>query len=105
MLCFLCEELAQSEGVPAQPPGVFIVGKHVGKLVSEGRNTARLEPDYRNAFPDVGTQALNEPLEEGLRGVEHAVVEERAPAAAALLRHDHPVASVLQHFGSSLRCL
>jgi hypothetical protein len=74
-------------------------------LGSSSRKAARLEPDYGNAFPDVGTQALHEPLEESLRCVEHAVVKERAPAAERLLRHDHPVAGVLQHLGSGLRRL
>src|SRR5215207_1223854 len=81
------EELAQGEGIPAQPPCVFVVGKHAGKLIPEGRHTARLEPNNGNTFPDVGTQVLHKPLEEDLRGVEHAVVEERTPAAEWLLRH------------------
>src|SRR5215218_6294207 len=105
MLCLLGEELAQGESIPAQPHGVFVVGKHAGKLVPEGRHTARLEPNNGNTFPDVGTQVLHKPLEEDLRGVEHAVVEEWAPAAEWLLRHDHPVAGVLQHLGSGLRRL
>ena len=75
------QELGEQERLPRQPLRVQIIWKEVGQLVAEHGQARWLQSDHRNALLDEGAQRIQDPTEQVLGEVEHAVVVQGTPAA------------------------
>ena len=83
---FRCKKFTQQEGLLAEPPGVFIVGKEIEQFIAEDRYTAWLQANNGNTFCDLWSQRLKNLAQQPFGGSEHAKVIEWSPAAQGLLR-------------------
>jgi len=97
------EKLLEQERLPGDGAGV-VAAQEVDALVAEGEEARRLEPDDRHTATRVGRQPRDVPGGVLARLGQHALGDERAPAAPAVDQHD-AIAGRLEHLDGGDRDL
>src|SRR6516225_5835387 len=78
------QDLAQEEGLPAQPPGRFVSGKEIRQLVTKHRDATGLQTYHRHSRRNLCPQRLENLPELPLSKTEHPVIVKRTATAQRL---------------------
>src|SRR5580700_3725840 len=96
------EEFAEQKSLARQSLRTFVARKEVEEFIAKDGDTARLQADHWNARLDLRREFVENPEQEGLGTIEHAVIVERAPTAQVRPWHHHPEASRFENLDRRL---
>src|ERR1051325_6243425 len=96
------EELAQQEGLLAQPARVDIGREKVFQFIAKNGGATRLQHDHGRAGFDLGPEGFEDLPQSLFRFIEQAVIVERPAAAQMRLGHLNAETGVFEHFDGRL---
>src|SRR5713101_1348615 len=98
----LHQEFAQQEGLTSELLSVLVARQQIGHLVAKDVDAARFQPNERRFCCDLLTQGFENLLQLISRGIQHAEVVQRTPAAQRRCGNDHLIAGMLQNLDGGL---